>query len=364
MKKLLVIAVALASVNAFATRARMNSLANSPHLIDTQTVYGNPADMFYIGGDYVTLESGNTVATTANNGAEGMVTRSMGNAKMGFALGHDSSLSMDLRGAAVAAFPSRVNYLQQNPVEISYGMKNGDMAWAGTLVYSNYVSKTGINEKENSMGLRAGMRMGAIDAKVGLGLGNNYQNDTDGKFKGGMGLTLGAGMWMDTLYVSGTLQQVAFKTETAAGAETSNFSNTTIGVNVLESIKKDGNDFFYGVGLTSSSSKETVADKKDTSLVMPFTIGLEQKANTWLTLRGSVSQYVLINNTKSETAGVATAEFSPGANNTMVAVGAGMNFDKVSVDGTLKGLTTTAGAANQELSGNTLLATVGLTYMF
>ena len=53
MKKLLVVAVALASVNAFASRARVNALANSPHLIDTQTIYGNPADMFYVGGDFV-----------------------------------------------------------------------------------------------------------------------------------------------------------------------------------------------------------------------------------------------------------------------------------------------------------------------
>ncbi len=363
------VVVALSSVNAFATRARVNSLANSPHLIDTQTVYNNPADMFWISGDYVTLESGATMATGPNDGAEGMVTRTKGAAKMGLALGHDSALGLKLRGAAAAAFPSKVNYFQQNPIELTYGMKTGDLAWAGTLVYSNYASKTGANEKESSTGIKAGIRMGAIDAYAGLGLANTYQNDTDGKFKGTAGITLGGGIWLDTLYVSGTLVQAGFKTENAIGTETSNASSTTIGINVLESIKKDGNDFFYGVGLLSDSSKETVADKKTTSLNMPLTIGLEQKANTWLTLRGSVTQSVLINQTKTDIGTATTTEFAPGANNTVVAVGAGLNFDKVTVDGTLKGLTTSTattgvGGNSQELSGNTLLTQVGLTYMF
>ncbi|MBC7467232.1 MAG: hypothetical protein H7256_14675, partial [Bdellovibrio sp.] len=195
MKKLLVIAVALASVNASATRARLNSLNNSRHVIDTQSVYRNPADMFYIGGDYVNLESGNTNAAGQNDGAEGMVTRTMGASKMGLSLGHDSTLSLGLRGASTIA----PIVLQQNPVELTYGMKAGDAAFAGTLVYSNYASKTGTNEKENSLGIRTGMRMGAMDADLAIGLGNTYQNDTAGKFKGTLGVVGGFGMWFDTL---------------------------------------------------------------------------------------------------------------------------------------------------------------------
>ena len=106
MKKLLVVAVALASVNAFATRARTTSLGNSPHLIDTNTVYTNPADMFSVGGDYVSLETGNSKATASTQGtpaqddAEGMVVRSFGDSKMGLAIGHDSLLGLQLRGLA------------------------------------------------------------------------------------------------------------------------------------------------------------------------------------------------------------------------------------------------------------------------
>ena len=68
MKQLIIIAIALVSTNAFATRARVMALGNSPHLVDTQTVYSNPADMMVM-GDYVTFESGITGA-----GAEGSAT--------------------------------------------------------------------------------------------------------------------------------------------------------------------------------------------------------------------------------------------------------------------------------------------------
>ena len=74
MKKVLLVVVALASTNAFATRARVNALGNSPHLVDTQTVYSNPADMMIM-GDYVTMESGTTAGgactETENNFASG-----------------------------------------------------------------------------------------------------------------------------------------------------------------------------------------------------------------------------------------------------------------------------------------------------
>lgn len=365
MKQLLVIAVALASVNAFATRARVNALGNSPHLIDTQTVYGNPADMFFVGGDYVTIETGKTSATTLNDGAEGMVVRSMGDAKMGLSLGHDSDVALQQRGSVAALFPSKVNYLQQNPIELTYGMKTGDMAWAGTFVYSNYKSKTGINEKEDSMGIRAGLRMGALDAKLGLGLANNYQNDTDGKFKGTLSASIGAGYSMDNLYFNGFFRQAGWKTENAAGTETAKIDYNTIQANVTSSHKKDGSEFFYGAGLANSTTKNgTAPEVKTTSLTLPVWMGLEVDAASWAVLRGSITQTVLINDSKKETTPAAGGdyEFSPGANNTVVNVGAGIKFNKITLDGSLEGLS--GGAATQQLNGNTLLGSVGMTYMF
>jgi len=359
MKKVLLVVVALASTNAFATRARVNALGNSPHLVDTQTVYSNPADMMIM-GDYVTMETGTTAGGAEGANAEGMVTRSMGDSKMGLSLGHQSknaSATWGLR--ALAGFATIKS--QQNPVEFSYGMKTADMNWAATLVYSNYNDKVA-SEKESSMGIRTGLRMGALDAKLNIGLTNTYENATDGKFKGNMGLTAGAGYAMDNLYVSGAVTMAGFKAENAAGTETKDYSATEIAASAVSSHKKDGNEFFYGAGLTSVNTKEKVADSKTTQLYLPVWMGLEVDAASWLTVRGSVTQKTLINSTKVETGATTTTETAPGANSTAVAVGAGMKWNKLTLDGSLTGLS--GAAANQKVDGTNLLGQVGVTYMF
>jgi hypothetical protein len=365
MKKILVVVVALASMNAFATRARVNALGNSPHLMDTQTVYSNPADMMMM-GDFVTMESGTTAAGATGANAEGMVTRSVGDAKYALSLGHlseNASISgLRAAGATVTGFATTKG--QQNPIELSYGMKSADMTWAATLVYSNYNDKKN-SEKESSGGVRVGMRSGALDAKLKLGLLNTYENTVDGKFNGTMGATLGAGYSMDNLYVSGYITDAAFKTENTSGVEQRKFDKMDINVSAVSSHKKDGNEFFYGAGLTNSTTKVTLlstTDIKTTSMVMPIWMGLEVDAASWLTLRGSITQNTLINNTKTDTAGTTTAELAPNVNSTEASVGAGLKFNKLTVDGSLTGLS--GSAATQEVNGTKLLGQVGMTYMF
>lgn len=367
MKQLIIIAIALASTNAFATRARVAALGNSPQLIDTQSVYSNPADMMVM-GDYVNFESGTTASGASGANAEGMITRSVGDAKMGLSLGHLSANASATSGLRALSGITGIKS-QQNPVELSYGMKTGDMSWAGTLVYSNYKDKTTTDEKESSMGIRAGLRMGALDAKLSLGLGNEYSHAVNGKFKGTMGMTLGAGYWMDTMYFSGVVTMVGFKTEDINGAEQRKYDSTDITLSVTNNHKKEGNleGLFYGVGLTNGSSKQTnvtVTDIKKTSMNLPIWIGMETEATSWMTLRGSVTENVFLNNSKQETTPTPAGDFelAPGANTTAVAVGAGLKFNKVTLDGTftaLSGLT-----ANQQLDGNQLLTKVGMTYMF
>ena len=367
MKKLLVIAVALASVNAFATRARVAALANAPHLVDTQTVYTNPADIFGL-GDYVTLETGLTTGTTATNQAEGMVVRTMGDAKMGLSLGHQSAnaATWGLR----AGLPAPLNINQQNPVEFTYGAKAGDMNWAATLVYSNFNNKVS-TVKENTMGVRLGARANMWDASLRLGLVNTVQDDTTGKFTGTLGLGAHFGYQMDTLYWTANVGSAGAKFEDAAGVEQAKVTNTTFDVGVMTSIKKDGSEMFYGASLANSEMKDTVADDKVTSMSLPLFIGMEVDAASWLTLRGSVTQTLqLLNNDKRETLGATVSETAPGVNDTTVAAGAGLKFNKITIDGTLQAAAATGVGANagsgynQALGGNSLLSTLGMTYNF
>lgn len=377
MKQLLIIAIALTSVNAFASRARLLSLGSSPHLVDTQTVFAKPYDMFNIASDFVALETGTnagtTASTTENANAEGMIVRTMGDAKMGLSLGHQSQNASGWASttrpglrqfATVAAL--RVN--QQNPIEFSYGKKAGEMTWAGTLVYSNYNNKkaattTGL-EKESSMGVRVGASQGPWDGTVSLGLANSANIMDGNKFTGTLGVSLIGGYKMDTMYFFGNLVQAGAKEETVAGVEAMKVSNQTISLGVVNSHKKDGNELFYSVALNQASSAVTTAgETKVTSMTLPITIGLEVDAASWLTLRGSVSQSTLINDYKSETGGTTTnPEYSPGPNSTSVAMGAGLKFNKMTVDGTL--VVGNASTTGKKLDTSELLAQVGATYWF
>lgn len=343
MKQLLVIAIALTAINAQASRARVTSLGNSAHLVDTNTVYNNPADVFALPSDYVVLESGATGGTGAsaqNANAEGMIVRTMGDAKLGLALGHQTAnaSSWGLRGLATQA---TLQANQQNPLELTYGAKAGDLGWAGTLVYSNYNDKAAAGttlEKENSLGARVGFRAANWDAAVRLGLTSVTQLADSSKLSGTTSIAANGGYWMDNLYVYGGLSTAGVKEESSAGAEVQKINNQAINVGVLSSMKKDGSELFYGVQLVSTERKtDTPAGQaKVTSLTLPLLIGVEVDAASWLTFRGSVTQTTLINDSKTtNAAGTTTANTAPGANSTAVRLGAGLKFNKLTVDGTL-----------------------------
>lgn len=378
MKQLLVIAIALVSTNAFASRARVQSLGNSAHIVDTQSVYSNPAKMFLM-SDFVSLESGVTptattpAASNPNDNAEGTLVRSMGDTKWALGLGHKSenASAFGLRNIMGAGDVTE----QQNPVEFSYGAKAGDITWAGTFVYSNYNDKK--NEvKESSMGVRLGALMNSWDFALGLGLGNTVDDKLKNKkFKGTIGVSLYAGYTMNNLYTFGEVVLAGAKMETkSTGAETDKVDSMKITLGAIDSNKKDGNEFFYGAKLVSFKYKNEKAtgsadDQELTQLTLPVTVGLEAEATSWMTLRGSLTQNVLLSNSKTEIGGSTTpaggAETAPGANTTVAAIGAGLKFNKITIDGALEGLTTaTAGANSQDLNGTALLTTVGLTYVF
>ncbi|MEQ1722050.1 MAG: hypothetical protein ABL930_02675 [Pseudobdellovibrio sp.] len=389
MKQLLIIAVALTAINAQASRARMAALGNSAHLVDTQTVYTNPADMFRLSSDYVSLESGltGTLATdptqAPNANAEGMIVRTMGDAKLGLSLGHQSKnasawASLTNGGLRQLASVAALKVNQQNPIELSYGMGMGDMKLAGTLVYSNYNNKiadksvAAILEKESSMGVRFGLVSGPWDGSLAIGLGSTAQTNnlanTGSKFSGTTSFSLAAGYQMDSMYFNGGLVTAGAKEETNAGVEANKIASTTFNVGVINSHKKDGNELFYGVSLVSSSLKQDFTalatdDTKSDTLALPLTIGLEVDAASWLTFRGSISQTTFINSSKSETSttpSTTTANTDPGVNSTTVAFGAGLKFNKLTVDGTISGLT----AGGQTIGTNTLLSQVGVAYWF
>lgn len=388
MKQLLVIAIALTAINAQASRARVNALGGAAHLVDTATVHNNPADIFALPSDYVVFETGSTTGTAAGGGAanattegsnaEGMIVRSMGDAKLGLSLGHQSNnaASWGLRGltqATADGLALRAN--QQNPLELTYGAKAADLAWAGTLVYSNFHNKRSVTDgaaatdiaKESSLGARFGLRASNWDAALRVGLGSNVQLVNGAKSEGNFSAGLNGGYWMENIYLHGAFSTATGKQKdndaaVNPNAELRKVSSESISVGALSTHKKDGSELFYGVQLASSTTKlddTGVGQTKVTSLTLPLVIGVEVDAASWLTFRGSVTQTTLINDAKTTTAaGANLVNSAPGAQNTAVNLGAGLKFNKLTVDGTL------TAAQTQQLNANTLLAQVGATYWF
>lgn len=356
MKKLLVLAaVTLASTSAFASKARLSSLGSSAHLVDTQTVFVNPADLNLM-GTWATFETGTTSTSTTMTAptAEAGFSRAMGDARWGFYMGHTGKAST-LRNTANAAF-----LIEENPINLFYSAKAGDIGWGLGLNYSNSDLK-GTTGKQSTMGLTGGMRMGAIDASLGLGLTDTAQFGAAGsetKWTGKNAMDLRGGYAMDAWYFYGQYAMDGGKSETGTTVN-NDMENNVVKVGAVNTTKVDGGEFFWGVAyaMTTDNDKAATGSKVEKTL-MPVTIGIEADAASWLVLRGSVTQNVLLGSSKTTPTAGTAGDTKTIANNTTVNAGAGIKFNKFMLDATLSGQNT------GNINGTSLLANAGLTYNF
>jgi len=363
MKKLLVLAaVTLASTSAFATKARLSSLGGSPHLVDTQTIFVNPSDLNLM-GTWATFEMG-TTNTSVNNPApqaEAGFSRAMGDARWGFYLGHTGIATATRLQAAGATVPAAgaTALIEENPINLFYAAKTGDISWGLGLNYSNSDQK-GTTGKQSAMGLTGGMRMGPWDASLGLGLTDTAQFGTVGaetKWTGKSAVDLRGGYLMDNWYFNARYAMSGGKAETGTITNV-DLENSTIALGATNVTKVDGGEFFWGASYDMTTKNDKKANKvEETNL--PVVIGIEADAASWLVLRGSVTQTVLLSSTKTTPQPPAAAgETATLANNTKVSAGVGMKFNKFTLDAALAGQTTGA------INGGSLLANAGLTYNF
>lgn len=339
MKKLLAIAVVLAvGSSAFGSRARVAALQNAKHIVDVQTVFTRPSDLVAL-PESVSLNFG--AGSTVGSDADGGMLKAMGESRLGFFVGQvDQTRSGSYLGV-------------ENPFSIAYGGKAGDVQWAALLSFANSSKKSAAvgatdDQKQSYMNLAGSAVIGDVTAGAILGLGDTATGNgtsetvkyTDapltvfGQYSMGDWLTYASYM-MDTTKddSSGT----SIKTD-----------KTDIKIGAINSMKKEGADFFYGISYEMGTTK--VGTVKTDKSRLPVLIGIEADAASWLTLRGSVKQNVLVGSDK-------TTETDSAPHDTTVAAGAGFKFNKAVLDVTL----TAAGTGN--LSSN-LGGNAGLTYLF
>lgn len=373
MKKTLVLAaLTLVSASAFASKTRLANLSSAAHLKDTADVLSKP-DQALVHGEWASFTWGqkmynNTAAAADSSGlaafsgqtgkAAGGFVRMNGDSAWGFYLGNQND---SLNNSRAVTTPSVNTQLlnAENPWNVFYAAKSGDMTWGAGMFYSssaNAASKL----TQSAMSLNGSMTMGAWDANLTLGLGNSATNNTNTgseiKLAGKSTMALNVGYTMDSMYVYGGTASGGYKKDTgsATSADTAT-SSMTLGV--VNSHKKDGTDFFYGASYVSTSSKDAQAAASDVTAVrMPVIIGVESEAASWLVLRASVTQNVLMGSTK-----VGTADDSGVRGNNTVKAGAGLKFNKWTMDGSF----TNASAATTALGTDANFITdLSMSYKF
>lgn len=389
-------AVLTMAAPAMASKARMAALQNAPHIADAQSIFDNPARA-YLMGDFATLEMGATstsrvgangpenyttnggtagIGTYYSAGAEGGFVRSYGDSKVGVYLGRKSPFTTRVR--SILGFTG-----QENPLEIMYGFQAMDLKWGASFNYSKSEPKTaGAAQKQDAMGIRLGVNATTWEAALSLGLGSKATGnaasalglttaDADSEYKGTTGFKVSGGYWLDQTYIFANYYQDGVELSGMTGA--GDFAGVTEAkieqsqyeIGVIDTIKADGVNFFYGVSYIGFKSD----DKKDNAAVdgafkvdqsqLPFVVGVEADAASWLTLRASAKQNVLVGSTKAN-----AGESKTNVNNTTVALGAGIKLNKFMLDSTLVAGSVPAAQGNGTIDAANLMANASLTYLF
>lgn len=354
---LVLAAVALATTSAYASKARLSALQSSEHLSDTRDVFARP-DQALTHGEFATLEMAPSASTTPN--AEGGFVRKMGdNSAMGAYLGNKTGL-----GHNSLSLSSSYTFTIQNPLNLYYASKMGDMSWGLGLQYAASENKLA-KSKSSVMGLAASATSSAgWNAEVALGLTGEATIADTTKVSQSSPMSLSGGYSMDSLYVYAGYSVLGAKTA-VSGTTTGDRSFTTMKVGAVNSHKKDGADFFYGVEYNMTTDQEKTAGTKDKTETtrLPVIVGIEAEAASWLVVRGSITQAVLLGTNKTTPDGSAATTDTSLTDDTTVAGGLGLKLGKFMVDGTLSAATV-GGTAGKFGSDAHFLANLGMTYKF
>jgi hypothetical protein len=335
--------VSLTGHNAFASKASdaavQGSLAPDIQHIFSQPAYVNKFNRF------VTFEGGPTTAT-ASARAEGGFLMENGGHKYGAYFGRLSDTQPTFRGTTFQA--------QENPINLYWGQG----AFGLGLSHSASENLTG-NIKQTSLGVNAGYLVG--DGEIALGFENgtaeklNADNVNTDTFKmkspyiSASYLHKFDKIWAKASYGMGEGEQVVAAVTTAT-------KYSTMQLSVMHQATES---LYYGLQYNATNKEQTTAGtaKKHDTTNLPFYIGFEKDAASWITLRASLLQNVIVGSDKDD---IMLVKEKKNPHNTKVAAGAGLKFNGMVIDG----LFTAASEANGKLNTADLMTNVSLTYWF
>ncbi|UXR65347.1 hypothetical protein EZJ49_03660 [Bdellovibrio bacteriovorus] len=345
---------------AMASKARVEALNNSRHVLDFQSAFDRPYQFLAL-SEQATIEWGGTGDAAAPHAEGGFVKRHGDDSAFGVYFGRRSADFSEAvaKGNTLVATAGMTGtfMLEQNGLNLFYASKMADWTYGITVKYSNG-KDDGAGTKANSAGLAVGATNGAWDVELVQGLGakselNDGTNTATVESKALTSLTVG-------YHVSPEMEVYGnFKTVKVEGSFPAPVNDVTVEktsyklgmVNTL--VKTDEGNFFYGVELASSKTKDTTE-----SMTLPVYMGVEANAASWLVLRASVAQNVILNETKDISGTPATDGDKEDLDSTKMAAGAGIKFGKSMIDATFSD--TVGGTINS----NNFFSQVAYTYTF
>lgn len=389
MKKSMVLfaLATIAATGANATKARLNALGGSNWVpVEYQDIFTSPHKMMLLENQAQVEMGPASTFTTATGpsigspGVEGGFITGLGAGKVGFHVGRQNTdwntAVSSFNSFGVIGSPESTKFTaQENPINILYAGKSGEMNWGANLYYMNFESKSttatltqNAPYRKNLMGISGSASEGPWAAYLVLGLNGKAEELTatasanDTMTSTGAIIAKGSYKFMDDALVWGKWDYKAGKEE-RNGTERGKYEQSVYQLGVERKIAGSEGLFFYGLWFRYTSNVMTTTfnsgETKYTQMELPFVLGFETSANSWLDLRGSVTQNVLLGTEKIEVNGAGeTDTWKP---NTTAAIGASFKFNpKLKLD-----FTATAGTTGKILDGAATLGTeAGLAYIF
>ncbi len=359
MKKHIAIAAGLAvlSTSAFATKSRMEALGQSSSrgsffIEDTRNIFRNASKVNDM-TNYVVTEWG---TDSAAQNAEGGFFRSAGQFNYGLYLNSDVNSNASTQDVGLLD--------EDNRLQLFVG---GDMGlkWGASVYYSSSENEQGAIKKENdTMGVSVGVSKGAMEGYANVALKDESKGGTAqaDKFDADSGMLIGAAYsWMDYKFYAEYAKD-GYE-QTVAGAKKDNeFSSIVVGVGHNHEVSATSRIFTQVQYETNKDETTTAGTKVETkNSNLPLTIGFEADATSWLALRGSISQNIVLGTEK-----VGGKKKTNGT--TDVAAGATLNFGKLKVDGmigtTSNDRTAAAASENGTLALDNVMTKVAVHYWF
>lgn len=344
----------------------------SLYIEDQRSIFINPAYLHKF-ASMANFEMGSSTVGSAPN-AEGGIFVDNGDIKYGIQLGRESGAASMIANAntllGIAGTAAESLALPDSAVEAMVA-GGGATKWGASVLFATSDDKDAAtngypNKKANTLELRGGVIQDKMQAYGRLMLLSSSETEVSAtatnKFDSKPGIEGGVTFDLKPDQKAwGTLGLYSYSARyQTQGASSRDGSITVLSGGVTQFLTPEAiTRLFVSGGLTFSKNNlkgvGATAEYNQERIYFPIVIGLENQAWDWMTIRASVRQNVLFDQTKNSN----TTDLNT-PNTTVVSAGTGFKWKRLLLDAVLAGAV--AGTGN--IDGNSLLTRAGLTYSF